>query len=120
VRILGVELKETHLEAISKAVVETIQEPEEILTNIGARAIKFGELVVETEKYAYDFSLESLRELFEKSGLTDYKYFFPGFLENLSKKQTLVTMLSGLGSVTSEDNNRKCSSKKYEGSRQRV
>lgn len=102
VRILGIEFKESHLEATAKAVLDTPYLAKKTLGSIAEGAIKFCEFIQEDEKFLTETNPEVLREIFERSGLTEHKYFFVRFLDNLSKKKSLVNLISSLGSVTTE------------------
>lgn len=102
IRIFGIEFRETHLEAISKTLVETIYAPTEIIQKIADGALKFGDLILEDESYAMKSNPEILQSLFSRSGLSEHKPFFESFLENLGRRKGLINMLAGLSSVTAE------------------
>lgn len=102
VRILGVDFKESHLEAISKAIVEAVYAPEEIIGKIAVRVFKFGDLLSDDEQFLSATNPEALRKLFESSGLNELEHFFLHFLDSLSKNKALVNLLAGFGTVTTE------------------
>jgi hypothetical protein len=106
-RFFGVEIRETELFTISSALKETFKEhplrwhePPDTLEKIADVIIKFCDSVMEDEKKVLDSDPRILRELLSKSGAEEYKVFFKEFLGNLSKRKTLVKMLSGFSTVS--------------------
>lgn len=106
-RFFGVEIRETELYAISTALKETFNEyqlrwhePPDMLEKIADIVIRFGDIVMEDERYVLDSSPKTLRELLSKSGAKEYKEFFETFLNKVSKRKTLVKMLSGLSTIS--------------------
>jgi hypothetical protein len=106
-RFFGIEMRETELYAISNALKETFNEypspwyePFDTLGKISDIIMKFGDIVMEEEQRVLDSSPEALRELMSKAGVEKYKGFLKTFLEKMSRKKTLVKMLSSLSSVS--------------------